>query len=133
MNEPSDVNKIRIGVVGAGSWGTALANLLGRKGYVVDLWVFEPDICSQIESERENGVFLPGFSLSENIHPTGDLERVVSEKDLVLVVVPSHVMRQVTGKMAPLLHKLIAQYAATGLPPAYLPKDECNPSKKDNP
>jgi glycerol-3-phosphate dehydrogenase (NAD(P)+) len=103
MNEPSDVNEIRVGVVGAGSWGTALADLLGRKGYAVDLWVFEPDICRQIASERENRVFLPGFSLSQQIHPTGDLDRVVSDKDLVLVVVPSHVMRQVTGKMAPLL------------------------------
>lgn len=38
-----------------------------------------------------------------------------------------------SGQMAPLLHKLIAQYAATGLPPAYLPKDECDPNEKDTP
>jgi len=92
-----DVNKIKIGVVGAGSWGTALANLLGHKGFKIDLWVFEKDVKEQIESSRENQVFLPGVSLSRNIFPSNDLAGVVSGKDLVLVVVPSHVMRE-TGK-----------------------------------
>ena len=97
MKEKIDVNKIKIGVVGAGSWGTALANLLGHKGFKIDLWVFEKDVKEQIESTRENQVFLPGVSLSRNIFPSNDLAGVVTEKDLVLVVVPSHVMRE-TGK-----------------------------------
>jgi glycerol-3-phosphate dehydrogenase (NAD(P)+) len=92
-----DVNKIKIGVVGAGSWGTALANLLGHKGFKIDLWVFEKDVKEQIESSRENQIFLPGVSLSRNIFPSNDLAGVVTGKDLVLVVVPSHVMRD-TGK-----------------------------------
>lgn len=97
MKEKLDVNKIKIGVVGAGSWGTALANLLGHKGFKIDLWVFEKDVKEQIESSRENQVFLPGVSLSRNIFPSNDLAGVVTEKNLVLVVVPSHVMRE-TGK-----------------------------------
>jgi glycerol-3-phosphate dehydrogenase (NAD(P)+) len=90
----------KVGVVGAGSWGTALANLLATKGYAVDWWVFETDLCRQLEETRENTVFLPGTKLSENLRPTNDLARVVSQKDLVLVVVPSHVMRQVTSQMS---------------------------------
>jgi len=97
VKEKLDVNKIKIGVVGAGSWGTALANLLGHKGFKIDLWVFEKDVKEQIESSRENHVFLPGVSLSRNIFPSNDLAGVVTEKELVLVVVPSHVMRE-TGK-----------------------------------
>jgi glycerol-3-phosphate dehydrogenase (NAD(P)+) len=92
-----DVEKIKIGVVGAGSWGTALADLLGHKGFKIDLWVFEKDVKEQIESSRENKVFLPGVSLSRNIFPSNDLAGVVKAKDLVLVVVPSHLMRE-TGK-----------------------------------
>jgi glycerol-3-phosphate dehydrogenase (NAD(P)+) len=100
MSDQINTNKIRIGVVGAGSWGTALANLLGLKGFKIDLWVFEKEVKEQIETLGENRVFLPGFSLSENLRPTNDMARVVSGKDLVLVVVPSHVMREVTRRMS---------------------------------
>ena len=103
MGDPGDVSGARIAVVGGGSWGTALADLLGRKGFSVDLWVFEPEVRDQIASLGENKVFLPQCPLSKNIHPTGDLAGAVSDKDLVLVVVPSHVMREVTGQMAPAL------------------------------
>lgn len=92
--------KMNIGVVGAGSWGTALANLLAVKGYGVDWWVFEEDLCRQLKETRQNTVFLPDIVLSENLRPTNDLANVVSGKDLLLVVVPSHVMRQVIGQMA---------------------------------
>jgi glycerol-3-phosphate dehydrogenase (NAD(P)+) len=98
---PTDISKTRIGVVGAGSWGTALADLLARKGFIIDLWVFEPEIRDAIETRRENPVFLPGASLSENLIPDNDLAKVVSRKDLVLVVTPSHVMRAVCNRMAP--------------------------------
>jgi glycerol-3-phosphate dehydrogenase (NAD(P)+) len=98
-----DVADYRLGVVGAGSWGTALANLLATKGYGVDHWVFEKDICAQMATERENRPFLPGVRLHSNLHPSNDLERVVADKDLVLLVVPSHVMRPVTARMAELV------------------------------
>ncbi|CAN2041223.1 Glycerol-3-phosphate dehydrogenase (NAD(P)+) [Candidatus Magnetomoraceae bacterium gMMP-15] len=94
------VNDIKIGVVGAGSWGTALGNLLALKGYEIDHWVFETEVKNQIEKTRENKVFLPEIKLSENLHPTNDMEKAVKGKDLVLVVVPSHVMRITAEKMA---------------------------------
>ncbi len=95
-----DVNSIKIGVVGAGSWGTTLANLLGEKGFKVDHWVFEGEVRKQIQELRENRVFLPGFTLSPNIFPTNDLAHVVSGKDIVLIVVPSHFMRETARKTA---------------------------------
>ena len=92
---------IKIGVIGAGSWGTALANLLGTKGYPIDFWVFEAEVRSQISTFRENRVFLPGISLSERLNPTGDLRQAVEGKDLVLMVVPSHLMRTISQRMSP--------------------------------
>ena len=90
----------KIGIVGAGSWGTAIANLLATKGFAVDLWVYEPEVIDQIRNLRENEVFLPGAKLSENIFPTNDLEVAVSHKTLVVTVVPSHLVRDITSKMA---------------------------------
>ena len=56
-----------IGVVGAGSWGTTMGQLLAAKGYQVDLWVYEEDLCRTIRETRENTYYLPGFLLHENI------------------------------------------------------------------
>ncbi len=105
MRGDLDMEAVKIGVVGAGSWGTALANLLGMKGYAIDLWTFEADVREQIITERVNRVFLPDIPLSENLHPTDDLEAVVRDKDLVLVVVPSHFMRDMAGRMRGFLNE----------------------------
>ena len=99
MNTEIDPN-YRIAVVGAGSWGTALANLLGCKGYPLDLWVYESEVCRQIERYRENKLFLPGVSLSANLRPSNDLQAVAGGKDLVLLVIPSHLMRETTARLS---------------------------------
>jgi len=115
MNSNLEQN-LKIGVVGAGSWGTALANLLASKGYAIDLWVFEPEVCRQIEKQRENKVFLPGVTLSPHLRPTNDLAEAAGHKDVVLVVVPSHVMRAVTQQMeAHLAPQAILISAAKGI------------------
>jgi len=106
----------RIGVVGGGSWGTALANLLAVKGYVVDWWLFEPELCRLIQEKRENTFFLPGITLPENLRPNNDLDAVVREKDVVLIVVPSHVMRAVTrGMDGKLIRDAIVVSASKGI------------------
>lgn len=89
MENPS----LEIGVIGAGSWGTALSLLLAGKGHRVDLWVYEEDLCDIMNQERENRVYLPGFSLPENIHSSSSLQQVVANKKIILVVVPTHVLR----------------------------------------
>jgi len=93
----------RIAVVGGGSWGTALANLLGENGYGVDLWVFETEVKEQIAEQRENLTFLPGFRLSDNLTPSNDLAAVVAGKRMVLMVTPSHLTRSVAGEIAGVL------------------------------
>jgi glycerol-3-phosphate dehydrogenase (NAD(P)+) len=90
----------RIGVVGGGSWGTVLADLLAGKGYGVDLWVYEPELVEHINTRRENPLFLPGVALAPDLCASADLGRVVTGKDLVVVVVPSHVMRATGAAMA---------------------------------
>lgn len=90
---------MEIGVIGAGAWGTALANLLANKGLEVALWVFEQEVCADILEGRENKVFLPGVPLSANIHPSNDLDQVAVGKELLLLVVPSHVFRSIATRL----------------------------------
>jgi glycerol-3-phosphate dehydrogenase (NAD(P)+) len=73
---------------------------LAEKGYRIDFWVFEPEVAEQIRTDRENRVFLPGVRLSENLRPTNDMAAATVGKDLVLLVVPSHVMRIVAEQAA---------------------------------
>ena len=91
---------MKLAVVGGGSWGTALANLLAVKGFPISLWVFESEVREQIETHGENQVFLPGVRLSDRLTASNDLNAVVSGKDLVLLVTPSHVTRAVSSQMA---------------------------------
>ena len=89
MENPS----LAIGVIGAGSWGTALSLLLAGKGHRVDLWVYEEDLCDTMNLDRENQVYLPGFKLPNNIRSSSSLQEVVAGKKIILVVVPTHVLR----------------------------------------
>jgi glycerol-3-phosphate dehydrogenase (NAD(P)+) len=95
-----DPKRFKLAVVGAGSWGTAIADLLACKGYPVSLWAFEKEVKDRIQKFHENHIFLPKHKLSPRISASNDLVEVVSGKNLVVVVVPSHVMRGVTKKMA---------------------------------
>jgi len=105
FNSEIDPNNYRIAVVGAGSWGTAIADLLARKGFPIDLWVFEKEVRDHIRQFHENRLYLPGHQLSADLSVSGDLAAVVSDKHLIVIVVPSHVMRDVTRKMAGHLSK----------------------------
>ena len=92
-----------IGIVGAGSWGTALAILLAQKGLRVDQWVYETDLCQKMTESRENYQYLPGYRLPDLIHLTSDLKRTVSGKSIILIVVPTHVVRKVATDLTPYL------------------------------
>jgi glycerol-3-phosphate dehydrogenase (NAD(P)+) len=96
-------SKGSIGVVGAGSWGTTLANLLARKGFKVDLWAFEKELCDLIRTTGENKWYLPGSPLHENLTAHNDLESVVVGRQFLLMAVPSQVYRPVAARMVPLL------------------------------
>jgi glycerol-3-phosphate dehydrogenase (NAD(P)+) len=95
----------KIGVIGAGAWGTALALLLADSGHDVALWMFEKDLAEETTRTRENRVYLPGFTLPAAITVTSSLESAVKDSSLLLSVVPSHTVRAVTKQYASFLPK----------------------------
>ena len=89
-----------IGVIGAGSFGTCLAMLLGGKGHQVSLWCRRSDMAAALRDKRENQAYLPGIRLPESVDVTDDLQRAVTGKSFVLGVTPSHAVRDVFGRAA---------------------------------
>ncbi|EYF05892.1 NAD(P)H-dependent glycerol-3-phosphate dehydrogenase [Chondromyces apiculatus] len=90
-------------VLGAGAWGTALAKVLADKGNRTTLWAHRPEIAEHIARDRVNARYLPGIALPETLHPTGDLEEAVRGAEMVVVVVPSHGLRDVVRQARPYL------------------------------
>lgn len=88
-------------VIGAGSWGTTLANLLAQKGRQVILWVYEQDLCQRMRQSRINDLYLPDVQLSENLNFSSDLAQAVGGKQMLLFVTPSQVTRQILRQAIP--------------------------------
>ncbi len=89
----------KIVVMGAGSWGTALAILLAEKGNDVTLWEYQNEKAVTVERERENKVFLPGAKFPETLHVTSELEGLLEGAKYVVFSVPSQVLRKVIGSI----------------------------------
>jgi glycerol-3-phosphate dehydrogenase (NAD(P)+) len=87
----------KVAVIGAGSWGTTLADLLAKKGHEVILWAYEPELVQEMRESRENSLFLPGIKLNENLGFTNDLKEAFAGCTMVLCVVPSQLVRRVIG------------------------------------
>lgn len=90
-----------IGVIGAGSWGTALAVLLCGNGHEVTLWSIIEDEVHTLQTKRENPDKLPGVKLPEKIEVTSDLEKAVSGKQVLVLAVPSPYVRSTAHTMKP--------------------------------
>jgi glycerol-3-phosphate dehydrogenase (NAD(P)+) len=88
-----------VGVLGGGSWGTAIANLVGSNGHRVLHWMRDAGACEECNTQRTNTRYLPGLALSPGIEATTELARVGRECRLVLVVVPSQSLRAVVGEL----------------------------------
>jgi len=88
-----------IGIIGGGSFGSALADMIGTKGHPVLQWFRTPEGADRFNATHENGKYLPGFRLSANITATGDLEKVARAAKLLVVSVPSQHFREVAGKL----------------------------------
>jgi glycerol-3-phosphate dehydrogenase (NAD(P)+) len=87
---------VRIGIIGGGAWGTALAQVAARSGQGVTLWAREPEVVEAINAAHENRAFLPGVPLSPAIRATGDLA-ALDGHDALLVVAPAQHVRAVLG------------------------------------
>lgn len=125
-------------VIGAGSWGTALALVLARNGHEVLLW--GKDIHHQMQTERENKTYLPGIKFPDNLNAIHDLHNALITSKHVLLAVPSHAFEEVLKHIAPaiaqkdgliwatkglshdarLLHEIAAQYLGKKFPMALL-------------
>lgn len=88
---------MKAGVIGAGAWGTALAQTLASEGQEVRLWALEPEVVDAVNCRHENPLYLPGLSLSPSISATGDMADL-ADRDLLLVVTPAQHLRAVVSK-----------------------------------
>src|SRR5216683_3550586 len=83
-----------VGVIGSGAWGTTLALLLANKGTETTLWEHRPERAVEIQQQRENTLFLPGFRFPNTLYVTSNLKEAVEGKDALLLVTPSQRMRE---------------------------------------
>lgn len=98
-----------VAVIGTGAWGTTLARLVAQGPQAeapaadVTLWDHRPERAAEIERERENRAYLPGFSLPPTLRITGDLAEAVRGREVILLVTPSQRMREHARLLAPML------------------------------
>lgn len=107
------VEKVKVGVVGGGAWGTAIANLLTSRGHDVTLWVYEPEVKDEINQYHENKTFLAGIPLDPALTASNDLEAVAQGKDMLVMVTPSHLLRRIATQMAPFVGENTVVVSAT--------------------
>ena len=103
----------RIAILGAGSWGTALAVHCGRVGHDVRLWGRDPGLMDVIATARENAGYLPGIRVGESVMATASLAAALDGAPIVIAAVPSHGMRHVLQRAAPLLRQGAILVSAT--------------------
>ena len=92
-----------VGVMGAGSWGTALARLLSKNGHEVTVWSIDKNEIEMLSREREHKMKLPGVKLPEEIIFTDDIKSTVTGKDMIVMAVPSAFTRSTAAKMCPMI------------------------------
>jgi len=103
----------RIGVIGSGSWGTALAVHLAHTGHDVRLWARDAALASSMASSRENTTYLPGIELPPVLSPTNDMAAALDGAQFVVIAAPSHGVRDVARRASPHLPRSCAIVSAT--------------------
>ena len=103
----------RLAIIGAGSWGTALARALGPRFPEIRLWVYERDLAERLANTRINDVYLPGLEIPPHVAPTHNLATALEGADIVLSVVPSHLVRNLYEQMAEFLNERMIFVSAT--------------------
>jgi len=104
---------MRCAVVGAGAWGTALADLLARNGHEVRLWAYEPDVVKSINEKHENVRFLSGHQLATGLTAMSDVANAVEGAELVTLATPSQVLRPIVKSARASLRSVTAIVVAT--------------------
>ena len=110
-----DAASVRIAIVGAGSWGTALAQTLSGATREVALWARRPDLAQAIASSRRNPVYLPEVELDRRVHVTGEIVEALRGAAIAIFAVPTHGMRAVAEQAAPYVTRdMVVVSAAKG-------------------
>src|SRR5215470_2435837 len=110
----------KIAILGAGSWGTALAMVLtrSRQPHQVSLWARHPELAEQLQRERENRNYLPGLKLAAEVEVSGDMQTVVAGAQIVVGATPAAYARKVYAQARPFCHPEVIVVSATkGLEP----------------
>ena len=102
-----------LAIIGAGSWGTALAMVLAPRFARIRLWVYEPELAARMGASRENDVYLPGFQVADHVEVVNDFPTALEDADVVLSVMPSHLVRRLYQEMLPYLHESMLFVSAT--------------------
>ena len=102
-----------LAIIGGGSWGTALAIVLAPRFPRIRLWVYDQDLAGRMCSTRENDVYLRGFRLPDHIEVVTSLEEAMAGAEIVLSVVPSHLVRTLYTSMLPHLDPAMLFVSAT--------------------
>ncbi|MEY4590489.1 MAG: hypothetical protein RL497_2565 [Pseudomonadota bacterium] len=93
----------RVTVLGGGSFGTALANIIARNGHTTHLWMRSAEQVARCQNEGANSKYLPGYALAPSLILSSDLKACLSEVDIVVIAIPSQSFRSVAALLAPLL------------------------------
>jgi glycerol-3-phosphate dehydrogenase (NAD(P)+) len=104
---------VRLSIIGAGSWGTALSIVLAPRFEEVRLWVYERDLAARIAANRENDLYLPGARVPETVEVTADLDQALQGAGIVLGVMPSRHARRLYSAMLPHLEPSMLFVSAT--------------------
>ena len=114
------MDKQQIGIIGAGSWGIALAYLLNKNGHDVIVWSRSEATVEKLRAYHGNEEKLPGVILDESVKFTSNIEDAVKGKDIIVLVIPSAHMRETVKKIAPFIedtdeHKQIIVNCSKGI------------------
>ena len=105
----------KIAILGAGSWGTTLAILLGEKGFNVKLWARREELASEIESKKENTQYLPDINIPNNVIVDSSMKDAVENSDIIFIVVPSEFLRSIIKELKPYYNNQIVVSATKGI------------------
>jgi len=105
----------KIAVIGAGSWGTTLAVLLGEKGFDVKLWARREELANEIESKKENAQYLPGIKIPENVIATHLLKDAFANSEMIICAVPSEFFRKTIKEIKPYFNSQIIVSVTKGI------------------
>ena len=97
---PQQKLKLKVGLLGGGSWGTTVAALVARNAPIT-MWARDPEVVREINEQHTNKRYLPDATLPTNLEATADIEKAVADKDVIIMGIPSQSFRSVLEEIKP--------------------------------